>query len=101
MGTRGPDGAVPATFSAGRGRCITLADLDGEMVAEASAAVRHAEDAVRRVGLDLRYVGQEFTLPVPVDREDLVAADRQRIRTAFDALYDQRYAHHSPDEPVE
>ena len=31
----------------------------------------------------------------------LSPADRQRIRTAFDALYEQRYAHHSPDEPVE
>src|SRR6185312_6389776 len=26
---------------------------------------------------------------------------RQGIRSAFDALYEQRYAHHSPEEPVE
>ena len=29
------------------------------------------------------------------------ARDRAGIRTAFDELYEQRYAHHSPDEPVE
>jgi N-methylhydantoinase A len=72
-----------------------------EMVAQASAALRHAKDAARRIDLDIRYVGQEFTLPVPVTRGQLAGADRAGIRTAFDALYEQRYAHHSPDEPVE
>jgi N-methylhydantoinase A len=78
-----------------------LVAVHDEMVDEATAALRHAKNAARRVDLDIRYVGQEFTLSVPVKREHLVAADRQRIRTAFDALYEQRYAHHSPDEPVE
>jgi N-methylhydantoinase A len=78
-----------------------LVAVHDEMVAEATATLRHAKNVVRRVDLDIRYVGQEFTLPVPIDRADLVAGDRQHIRTAFDALYDQRYAHHSPDEPVE
>ena len=54
-----------------------------------------------QVHLDLRYVGQEFTLQVPVSLEQLENADRSGIRTAFDALYEHRYAHHSPDEPVE
>jgi N-methylhydantoinase A len=51
--------------------------------------------------LDLRYTGQEFTLPVPVTLAQLKKGDRRAIRKAFDALYEQRYAHHSPDEPVE
>ena len=51
--------------------------------------------------LDLRYVGQEFTLSVPVSAEQLEAADRSAVRRAFDALYQHRYAHHSPKEPVE
>jgi N-methylhydantoinase A len=38
---------------------------------------------------------------VPVTLEQIKAADRHAIRTAFDRLYDQRYAHHSPEEPVE
>ena len=31
----------------------------------------------------------------------LKRGDRKAIRTAFDELYEHRYAHHSPDEPVE
>jgi N-methylhydantoinase A len=78
-----------------------LLDIHDDMAAQAETALRHGVNARRRVTLDIRHVGQEFTLPVPVDREQLLAADRASIRSAFDALYDQRYAHHSPDEPVE
>ena len=45
--------------------------------------------------------GQEFTLPVPVTLDQLKRGDRAGIRTAFDKLYEHRYAHHSPEEPVE
>ena len=58
-------------------------------------------DASEQIQLDLRYVGQEFTLSVPVTLEQLKRGDRKAIRKAFDALYEHRYAHHSPDEPVE
>jgi N-methylhydantoinase A len=51
--------------------------------------------------LDLRYVGQEFTLSVPISQKQIGAGDRRAIRTAFDRMYDRRYAHHSPGEPVE
>jgi N-methylhydantoinase A len=78
-----------------------LLAVHDEMVAEAAAALRHAKGAQPRIDLDLRYVGQEFTLSVPVERQTLVTADRKKIRAAFDALYDQRYAHHAADEPVE
>src|SRR5438270_1075195 len=76
-----------------------LIKIHDEMVADAVAGLRHATDAERQAHLDIRYVGQEFTLSVPVTREQLVAGDHQAIRQAFDALYDQRYAHHSPEEP--
>ncbi len=73
----------------------------GEMVADAKASLRHARDAAYEIHLDLRYVGQEFTLPVPVTLRQLQAGDHRAIRAAFDALYEHRYAHHSPEEPVE
>jgi N-methylhydantoinase A len=78
-----------------------LSKVYDEMRMQASASLRHARDAVEQVQLDLRYVGQEFTLSVPVAFEQLMAGDRKAIRTAFDSLYEQRYAHHSPEEPVE
>jgi len=79
----------------------TLLKVHDEMVAQASRTLRHAAHAQRQIHLDLRYVGQEFTLQVPVSVEAIVAGDRAGIRAAFDALYEHRYAHHSPDEPVE
>src|SRR5205809_1549671 len=79
----------------------TLTKIHHEMVAEASTSLRHAADAQRQIHLDLRYVGQEFTLQVPVTVAQLETGDRAGIRAAFDALYEHRYAHHSPDEPVE
>jgi N-methylhydantoinase A len=78
-----------------------LAAIHDEMAAEAIASLRHSQGAEPLVQLDLRYVGQEFTLSVPVTRQQLVDGDRDGIRRAFDALYEHRYAHHSPEEPVE
>jgi len=78
-----------------------LLQIHQEMVEEANAALRHDTGAERRIHLDLRYVGQEFTLQVPVSLQQIESADRSGIRSAFDVLYEQRYAHHSPDEPVE
>jgi N-methylhydantoinase A len=73
----------------------------GEMSKEAEGALQQKKDAAQRIHLDLRYVGQEFTLSVPVTPGQIETGNRRAIRTAFDRLYDQRYAHHSPEEPVE
>ena len=78
-----------------------LAAVHDEMAAGAEKSLRHAKNAQWQIALDLRYVGQEFTLAVPVSRRAIEKGERQQIRAAFDALYQQRYAHHSPDEPVE
>src|SRR6266478_3394656 len=72
-----------------------------EMAAESAFALGQKKGAEHRIHLDLRYVGQEFTLSVPVAEREIKAEDRRAIRAAFDRLYDQRYAHHSPEEPVE
>jgi N-methylhydantoinase A len=78
-----------------------LARTLAEMAAEGASVLRHGKNAEHRIQLDLRYVGQEFTLPVPASRKQIEAGDRRAIRAAFDALYERRYAHHSPAEPVE
>jgi N-methylhydantoinase A len=78
-----------------------LAKVHDEMAGEAKKSLRHAAKAEFQTELDLRYVGQEFTLSVPVSRDAIKRGDRQKIRAAFDALYEHRYSHHSPDEPVE
>jgi N-methylhydantoinase A len=78
-----------------------LAKVHDEMVAEAKTSLRNAKNAEHQIHLDLRYMGQEFTLQVPVEFDQIKRGDRKGIRTAFDKLYEHRYAHHSPDEPVE
>jgi N-methylhydantoinase A len=78
-----------------------LVKIYEEMREQAHASLRHKRGAQEQIQLDLRYVGQEFTLSVPVTLAQLKSANRQAIRKAFDALYEHRYAHHSPDEPVE
>jgi N-methylhydantoinase A len=78
-----------------------LLAVHDEMAAEAKTSLHHARDAELQIALDLRYVGQEFTLSVPVSRDAIKKGDRQKIRAAFDALYEHRYSHKSPDEPVE
>ena len=72
-----------------------------EMAAESGSVLRNGKDVEHRIHLDLRYVGQEFTLSVPATAKQIKAGDRRAIRAAFDRLYERRYAHHSPDEPVE
>jgi N-methylhydantoinase A len=71
------------------------------MVEESKRLLTPGIVATHQLLLDLRYVGQEFTLPVPVSAAQLAAGDPAPIRAAFDALHEQRYAHHSSDERVE
>ncbi|MEW6452132.1 MAG: hydantoinase/oxoprolinase family protein [Pseudomonadota bacterium] len=78
-----------------------LVKIHDEMVKDAKTSLRHSKNAVFQIHLDLRYLGQEFTLQVPVTLDQLKKGDRKAIRTAFDEMYELRYAHHSPEEPVE
>jgi N-methylhydantoinase A len=51
--------------------------------------------------LDMRYAGQDFTLPVAVEEDELRAADLASIRRRFDEVHQRRYGHHAPDERAE
>jgi N-methylhydantoinase A len=51
--------------------------------------------------LDLRYAGQEFALPIDVDRSEISAGDVAAIRNRFDAAHEHRYGYASPTEEVE
>jgi N-methylhydantoinase A len=79
----------------------SLVEVYEEMREQARTSLRHSRAAEEQIGLDLRYSGQEFTLTVPVTLAQLKGGKRDAIRKAFDALYEHRYAHHSPEEPVE
>lgn len=85
-----------------------IADVDfGELKRVIAELREQARGACRSktpeflVQLDLRYVGQEFSLPIPITDQQIETVDRAGIRAAFDSMHEQRYAHHAADEPIE
>ncbi len=64
-----------------------------------------AEDRRRlRLGIDLRYVGQNFELLVPVAETDGAAPalpDLDDIRQRFFAAHEKTYGHFTADDPIE
>ena len=87
-------------------RPLLEADFDeieaifGAMIEEGRALLASegvaAEAMTFKRFLDVRYVGQEFSIPTPIE-----ALDRERIRTTFDDIHDRRYGHAAASEPVE
>ena len=72
-----------------------------DLVAESRRMMSKGKETSYQTLLDLRYVGQEFTLSVPVTLAQIEKGDGDAIRTAFDTLHEQRFAHHATDEPLE
>jgi N-methylhydantoinase A len=116
---------VPGTFSA-LGMLMapwrqdfvrTLYGLLGKLdAAQVDAVFAELEDAgrkqVARDGIvestvefsffaDLRYVGQEHTIPIPVSSPKLLSGDFSPLRKLFDVEHDQRYGQAAPDERLE
>ena len=59
-----------------------------------------AEQIVLRRFLDMRYRGQEYTLPVPITEDLRSLVDFNGIRSRFDQLHQEHYGHSAPQEPV-
>lgn len=51
--------------------------------------------------LDIRYKGQEFSIPVPIPAEYIDKADTRLIRRVFDELHNRRYGYQAEDQPLE
>jgi len=51
--------------------------------------------------LDLRYVGQEFWLQVPVNESEIRSADSAAIHRRFSEIHDHRFGHAALEEPLE
>jgi len=69
-------------------------------------AIRLAEmiggDSIRVEGfLDMRYAGQDFTLPVPFQEHEIADGGLKSIRRRFDEVHQRRYGHHAADEQAE
>ena len=82
-----------------------LSKLVAEMIVRAEALLSSEGINTTHVSyqpyLDLRYIGQEFTLSVPVSKSTIESGDVLNIRKAYDELHDRNYGHYATDEPVE
>ncbi|HSE86342.1 MAG TPA: hydantoinase/oxoprolinase family protein [Candidatus Binatia bacterium] len=58
------------------------------------------QQIVLRRFLDMRYRGQEYTLPVPLTEDLRAITDFGAIRARFDELHQEHYGHSAPNEPV-
>lgn len=75
----------------------SLAKSAIEMLAEEGA---ERQQMVLRRFLDMRYRGQEYTLPVPITEDLRAISDFGAIRSRFDQLHQEHYGHSAPSEPV-
>ncbi len=86
---------------------LGIADFDilrriaREMREEARGHVSKDKEMSAQVLFDLRYVGQEFALQIPVPDEQIESGDVAAIRASFDAMHEHRYAHSSSVERIE
>jgi N-methylhydantoinase A len=71
----------------------------GERALEAAGVEPEARDNLWF--MDLRYVGQEFWLQVPVSRAEIEAGDTEAILARFNEIHDRRFGHAAADEPLE
>jgi len=82
-----------------------LASIYAELAAAGGAALEQAgvETAARsfQYWMDLRYVGQEFWLQIPVTEMQIREADADSIQRRFTQIHDHRFGHAAPDEPLE
>ena len=89
-----------------------LTETSGTQIADAFAVLeKSARDTLREEGckpeqvilrrfLDMRYRGQEYTLPVPVTEDLRSLTDFNAIRARFDQMHQDHYGHSAPKEPV-
>lgn len=88
-------GVEPATLAA---EFEALKDEGSEQLAEEGIP---SSDRRFVRSVDVRYVGQEHTLTVPVPDGEIADADLEEVTERFDEAHQQQYLHSAPEEPKE
>lgn len=78
-----------------------LRSLEDQAIAEMSFE-GYAREQVRLIrGADLRYMGQGFELPVPLEAAPIDRDSLDRLETLFERAHERTYGHSSPGDPVQ
>ncbi|MFM9107942.1 MAG: hydantoinase/oxoprolinase family protein [Chloroflexota bacterium] len=77
-----------------------FAALEAEGAAMIAAEAPEADPAAER-SVELRYVGQEYTVRVPVPPGEITQDALLAVRREFDRRHEQHYGHASSGEPAE
>ncbi len=88
---------APLTAAGLRDVQATFTALAEEATAWLAAAGVASEETTLDYALDVRYVGQNYSVTIPVERD----ADEASVKAAFDATHQQRYSHSAPAEAAE
>ena len=88
---------IPENLETIRG---TLAELEAE--GEAALNLEKVPEERREISttIEMRYVGQNFELDVPVPKAPETAADLESLLAQFHAIHERTYGHCEPREPV-
>ncbi len=85
-----------------------LGRIAGELVASARQRLREERVSEARTGLrlslDVRYAGQDGSMPVPAD--DLLAREgwdnaKDAVKDAFNAIHQRTFGYHDPEQALE
>lgn len=82
-----------------------ISEVYNQMIKEVSSILHQQniskEQSEYRKTADLRYVGQEHTLNVAFNTNEIDANSLKQLRDGFDQLHYSIYGHNNPNDPVE
>lgn len=88
---------APLTDEGLRGTTAFFSTLENEASAWLRSAGVPSEHTLLEHAVDVRYVGQNYSVTIPLEPGSAQAD----VKRAFDAAHQQRYSHSAPEEPAE
>jgi N-methylhydantoinase A len=88
---------APLTADGLKGTEAFFATLEREATSWLQSAGVPSEHTLLEHAIDVRYVGQNYSVTIPLEP----GTEQAAIKTAFDGAHQQRYSHSAPEEPAE
>ncbi|MEM7468090.1 MAG: hydantoinase/oxoprolinase family protein [Pseudomonadota bacterium] len=81
----------------------SLAELFDSLTAEAVAGIgiEGESSPIIKASADMRYVGQEHTVNVPIKEKTLRTGDARLLKADFDVVHERTYSHSAAEQPAQ